>query len=1232
MLLNREPTGSNLLRWRNILLLMATCAWLTSLPGVLLAADEDPPAGLDEEINIPDEALPAGPEADIFKQLRTNRGTRQNPGTALDQSRNRDTRQQAGQTTTARGRGTSLLEADFSLRAKSSLIQFGYNMFRQSRERTAPVVGSAPDSYVLGVGDELIVSFRGREEKTSTLRVDMEGRVMVPGLPEPLVAMGRPFGEFRNDLREKVRTTKVGTEVFVSIGAFRFFSVYVMGEVTTPGMHRVTGLSTLLDALSIAGGIRKTGTLRTVQLHRNGEVQPIDLYALLGREGNGMDPTLAAGDRIVVPPIGPVVGVSGLVKRPGIYELPSGEKKIPLNTLMELAGGPVTPQGNRYSLLKPDAQERESLVEIQTGKNSPITNGNIVLVESRSGPTLMGEVAVEGHVSRSHTRSQTSAPTVRSLLADQELLLPDPYLPFGVIYRTDPKSRNRTFLPIDLGMTIARHELDHPLTNHDILIVLSQEDIRFLSSERVAEILRKNGTRESKEQCTALSRLEAIAASSDPLRFSNLYQFNEMGAISGKGGADAPRMNTESAESLRLSSAAQLQEAPLVPDNRGVQPELNDLRMAPRLRAGMPVAAPTGREPVAIRTPQNACPAIFNKYPDLLPLLLDNSVLLEGNEDHPTLFPILPGARLADIVGVAQGVIGAARLDKNFTLEFQIDRKRGSRDATRRVMQLPAKEISSFDLQPGDVLSFKIGQVRMTGHVNREQQRTLQSVPTARHFLLDLDLLKTDPYLLFGVLRRLDPKSRNRTLAGINLEAVIQGDDSRDVKLQHMDELVILGENDILFLSNPLVQGILLGKAPRQDCASLRHLAELMSSSDAFRYSSAINLSITEFEQDKSSAKKAMDKTTSMLVTEGPGVRKIECPAIYERFPEILPYLLENATILTGEIRTPGVFPVLSGTPLSSLVQSGGGVTARADMKQVEISRSMVSKEQGKASTSRTMMDFSVKKLDEFQLAPGDVLRFSPIFSDREIGYVRLEGEFFRAGLYDIRRNDKLSDVIARAGGITNHAYPHGAIFTRTAIQKSQKEGFDRVARELEMGLANLMTSSKEKGDTASMLESARGIIVSLRAVQPLGRMVVEANPEELKTNPELDIYLEAGDRLFMPKRPSEISVSGAVLNPGSFLFVQNRTPMDYIKWAGGFKDNASKGDTFLVMPDGKAQALWSLANWWDQQSSALVPGSTIVVPLDPRPFEIMGAVKDVTQILSQWAITIASLSVLSNK
>ncbi len=1098
----------------------------------------------------------------------------------------------------------SPLETEYSLRAKIPLTQFGYEMFRSGKAQTASVTGAAPDSYILGVGDELIITMRGtKENRSNMVRVDLEGRVMVPTLMEPMMALGRSFGEFRDELKEKVRTTQVGTEAFVSIGAFRFFSVYVMGEVEKPGLHRVTGLSTLLDALSLAGGVRKTGSSRSIQLHRDGKVLEVDLYAFFLEGGGGIDPTLTVGDRIVVPPLGDVVAVSGLVKRPGIYELSSKQTVINLTDLLGLAGGLVNPAGNRFALRSADSRDRDALSELNVSKNPQVAAGSILTVSSKSSTALMGDVSLEGHVIRPVIRSLAQARTVRRILADKEQIKPDPYLPFGVIYRTNAKTRTRTFVPIDLGMILKREELDVPLMNHDVVIVLGVEDVRALAGQCAAEV-EATGFQQFAKLLNVQNSAVVSGANSSP---APLPVVAPSPSAMPKGGMDASMAGIDMTSLSAASSVG--------------------LKMDPRLQAASMPAPRDVSAPV-----KGTCPEVFTTFPNLLVFLLENSVRLEVSTDKPSLYPVLPGARLTDILPLVQGEVGTVSIDQFASLHFQLDRQFGSPKLSRQIVNLSKKEFASFAIQPGDLLRFKFGQVKLAGHVVKSQQQTLQSVPTVKHFLLNDDVFKPNPYLLFGVLRRVDPVTHNRVMASVNLDAIMKSEPASDAPLQDRDILIVLSGEDVQFLAGPLVQSVLLGQPPRQACNSLQLLSDLMASSDAFRFSGAIHLSLKAFEADKGVAKRVVEKKSSVVSVEGAEVQKQMCPEIMEQYPEVLPFLLENVALLTGEVRTPGVFPVVKGTSLSALVQSGGGVTERADLKHVELSRAIIERDRGVSTTSRKVLDFSNKNFSSLELVPGDVLRFSPIFSDREIGYVRLEGEFVRAGLYDIRRADRLTDIIARAGGLTPQAYPYGAIFTRTSIQKNQKESFVRVAQELEMSLASLMMTDKEQTDKGGVMASGQAIIASLRSVEPLGRMVVELNPKNLSAHPEMNLFLEAGDRIFMPKQPSEVSVSGAVLNPGSFLYVKNQSPTDYIKWAGGFKDNANKSATFMVLPDGKAQAVWGFANWWDQGSANLVPGSMIVVPLDPKPFELMGSIKDVTQILSQWAITIASLSVISSR
>ena len=174
------------------------------------------------------------------------------------------------------------------------------------------------------------------------------------------------------------------------------------------------------------------------------------------------------------------------------------------------------------------------------------------------------------------------------------------------------------------------------------------------------------------------------------------------------------------------------------------------------------------------------------------------------------------------------------------------------------------------------------------------------------------------------------------------------------------------------------------------------------------------------------------------------------------------------------------------------------------------------------------------------------------------------------------------------------------------------------------------MVQEVEKGEAArsDVVGLARQLATQLRGVEPLGRIVVEADPLVLRQRPELDVLLEPDDRILVPKRPLTVTVTGEVLHPTAAQFVSGKTAEAYLREAGGASRNADTARIFLVLPDGRAQPLHLSS--WNHTVQAVPPGSLIVVPRDPKPFDFMEFSKNIGGILSQLAITAASVSVIS--
>ena len=167
--------------------------------------------------------------------------------------------------------------------------------------------------------------------------------------------------------------------------------------------------------------------------------------------------------------------------------------------------------------------------------------------------------------------------------------------------------------------------------------------------------------------------------------------------------------------------------------------------------------------------------------------------------------------------------------------------------------------------------------------------------------------------------------------------------------------------------------------------------------------------------------------------------------------------------------------------------------------------------------------------------------------------------------------------------------------------------------------------SDKISPDTFSAMQ---GFITDLRSQKAVGRISVVADPSVLAAKPELDPLLEAGDIVYIPQRPSTISVLGQVRQPGSYPYQRQLNIGDYIARAGGYSPTAETSGAYLVLPDGSARKIER--SWLSFDSDVLPPGSSIVVPRDVTPLDLRQVIIDTSQIFSQLAVSIASVAVIS--
>lgn len=357
---------------------------------------------------------------------------------------------------------------------------FGHDVFTNKALSFEPNENMAtPSDYRLGPGDEVIIDIWGASEDQIRDFISPEGNIIVSQIG-PVQLNGLTIGQANDRLRQLFATKYAGvadqeTEVSINLGSVRSILVNVMGEVNVPGSYRLSPFSTVFNAIYRAGGINQVGTMRNIEIVRNGtRLVNVDLYKYLFGGKNNSGIRLQEGDVVIVPPYTALVDVQGNVKRPMYYEMAEGET---LAKLLEYTGG-----------FAGDAYTGMITVSRQTGKDNEIFNiaatdfGNYKL---RDGDKItvgavterfLNRVELRGSVMRPGMYALGSKTTLRDVLTQAEGLADDAYTGRAILYRED-QQRNREAQGIAIGDILAGRAADIVLRPNDILIVSSVREI-----------------------------------------------------------------------------------------------------------------------------------------------------------------------------------------------------------------------------------------------------------------------------------------------------------------------------------------------------------------------------------------------------------------------------------------------------------------------------------------------------------------------------------------------------------------------------------------------------------------------------------------------------------------------------------------------------------------------------------------------------------------------------------
>jgi polysaccharide export outer membrane protein len=306
---------------------------------------------------------------------------------------------------------------------------FGADLFGDVPSTFAPFEGAqANQDYLIGTGDELQIRGWGMVDIDISATVDRSGSIYIPRVGSVKVS-GVRYGDLQGYLKKAVGKFFTNFELSASIAQTHSLQVYVVGHAVRPGTYTLSAMSSLLNALFTSGGPDASGSMRNIQLKRAGQtVTTFDVYDMLLKGDKSRDLTLRDGDVIYIPEVGPLVALTGNVKRPAIFEL---KGPATLQDVTSWAGGFDSAASSKQVIVEKSINNRfQSILDVTVDKDGgssalaavPVTSTDILRAFSPGAIAVQSQIQTEyvrvsGEVKQTGVVKLNKGETLRELIS-----------------------------------------------------------------------------------------------------------------------------------------------------------------------------------------------------------------------------------------------------------------------------------------------------------------------------------------------------------------------------------------------------------------------------------------------------------------------------------------------------------------------------------------------------------------------------------------------------------------------------------------------------------------------------------------------------------------------------------------------------------------------------------------------------------------------------------------------
>lgn len=576
--------------------------------------------------------------------------------------------------------------------SRDALKLFGSDFFTGFPTSFMPISEpSLSSEYILDFGDSMIVEVYGPEQTSEILPITSDGAISIPSIGKVQIA-GLSLNQAQTKVSDFVKSKSTGSSASISIENIRDIQIVIVGFAKVPGIYTVSGNSSVLSALKVAGGIADGGSYRNIIIKRNGQqIGAFDLYDLLIKGDSSMNISLKAGDVILVSPSKEIVAVYGGVKKPALFEL----KDENISDLLEYAGNSI--DGRALNSITHSSLSANSLRAKEILRKDFISiqpNGGDEIYASYASKAYTHSIKIIGASSKSGIYSVDSA---NDFLQMSNFFSPNAYK-ISLVHKSFSESSNKFFYRL--------HNLSNPpkLDIGDELIVLDHESLDFINSKIFKEFM-LTGEVPNNISCKYFDYINDIRSSSRFVLVSSFFQADNQRI---KKDLDALKEATSDASSLNSST---------------------DLFIK------------------AEKQPMK-CIGFFNDDPELLITLLRNSILVEGKNAKSGIYPIATNT-------AAKVIIDAVMLQRELRSDSKIsltDNLTTQLFTLESIMDMEISPGMNLSISSQDIITG--GQVKIVGEVNKPGTYFISSQDRLSSLLEQAGGYKDSAYPLGGILIR----------------------------------------------------------------------------------------------------------------------------------------------------------------------------------------------------------------------------------------------------------------------------------------------------------------------------------------------------------------------------------------------------------------------------------------------------------------------------------------------